>query len=593
MRPTDSPYGNRVDLKATPWLIEPLNAFSDPNVHTVVIMSSVQTGKSLSMMSVLAWMIDNQPANCLVVLDTIEQAKRLARNKMFPYLESCGPVSKMMPSLRVSGPSNKTLQLINFGGFYIMVLPANDSALRSHTSRYMLGDEVSSWPAGAVGKAIGRTASFPNKKIWLSSTPLNEGDNEKGDDFSRAWKEGSQEIWSMRCLKCGQHIPVNFNECIKWNDNKARRKELDWDFNVVRETTKLVCASCGYKHDNTEYNVRKMNAGGKYTAFNDNAVKGVRSFRFNKINLDPGLSTWDGLAVEFLRGKREMYLGNPAPFINFFNLSLGEPWNLQRTADDVSITTDEVGITLQSDKTILTAGIDCQLDHYWLAIREWTRGGESVLRLFTRCDTEGDLIQCLRNYGVGNDNPAIKTNRLVGVDTAFRPIEQRTMCARNGWVALRGVNVGYGNRLFSHDIKRTDGSVHETVMRPWSAAKKVVVSRGKRKTIWLVDLNSTELGVLLCRLRDHSHMSLPKWYSPTEAMGDYTRHYEQQIRANMPDREQDKRGHMKEVVKQVRSDDHAFDVEMYCMVQALRHGVEIGHTANYEKKRPVKRALTA
>lgn len=56
----------------------------------------------------------------------------------------------------------------------------------------------------------------------------------------------------MRCLACSGLIPTKFRECIKWDNEKAQKSELEYDMEIVRKTTRLERPHCKNRHDNTK-----------------------------------------------------------------------------------------------------------------------------------------------------------------------------------------------------------------------------------------------------------------------------------------------------------------------------------------------------
>ena len=591
MRPVDSDYGRRVVLDSTPWLKPILASYNDPNVERIVVQSASQCGKTLSLLSLMAYAISEDPSNMLVVLDTEKAMKDFSKNKMNKHLELCQPVAKLLPRTGYGkGADGRTMSHIDFGNFWVMVKPANESALRSHTCKRIFGDECSKWPVGQMENAIARTSGFRNKKIMLTSTPLLADEGMLGSDFERAWEEGSREIWGLQCQNCGELVPCRFKfgdkYIIVWNHKKAKRGELDWDYDVVRETARLKCHICGHKHRNEPRTVKKMNDGGAYIQFNDKPRPGVKSFRFNKIALQPALSKWGDLAVDFLESKKSWYVGDKEALQKFFNLSIGESFHINYGDDDDVLTTPEIDVSLEKG-TVITAGIDVQLNHYWIAIREWQKDGKSVLRHFSRCETEAQLKHVLESCGAYHKDPRHPRNKGVGIDIAFERDQHLAMASRNGWLGMAGSQSQHTWIKYLHEIMRTDGSVAEKVWMIFSPVKSGAIgTKLNRGRAYFVDFNSRDAGIWTCRLRDRKP-DLPDWIVPDSALGEFKEEYVRQIKSVRIVPERDRRGLVTNTLYTGKND-HAMDCEKMCLIQALRAGanlVNMGRVSEREVRR--------
>ena len=590
-RTRGSAFGSRLNLTSHPWLKDVFDAYADPNVRRITIMSSAQCGKTTALLTVMAYRMCENPANMLCAFNTDAQSIAFSRTNFWPTLDACEPVKDLMPDrssgrkLRQSG-DRLNRSVIFKDGTFLLIGPSNESFLRSHSIKLAMGDEVSDWNAGAIANLEARTTTFADRKIFLCSTPLNYGEGKKGDEFERHWRQGTQEIWSLGCLNCGEKIPLKFRDIIKWDHDKAMLGDFEYDFGVVKRTTRLVCPNCKYKHTNTPTNIRSMNALGGYIKCNEEADGTHRSFRFNKIALPPTLCKWSDLAVIFIKANRELDLyGNEQPMADFINLSLGESWSVEKMQTHRQLVSDdEIGLP-KDESYCRVAGIDVQQDHYWILIRDYAQNGDSVLKAFRKCSNETEIKQVLKEFKVGNpDNPRDVVNKAVAIDCAFEPDRVYKMCHANGWIAIRGDNSSIVWKRYDHVKRWRDGKKerHSIVKRPWNILQKVALG-GSRKHAKLLVVNTNELGRLVCQLRDRTVRPVsPRWESPRKALGDYIEDWNKQVRAKVLKRDIDSRGQKITLVKEIRADDHAFDCELYALTLAVRSGVKIGRKENVE-----------
>ena len=605
MRPVEASIGSRMTFDLTPWQPPILEAWASPDTEKVVVQSSAQAGKSLCLLTAIAWTICEAPGNIIIGLNTDDAVKDFAAKKFNPHMETCRPVAELLPQ-QVRGGHGKVgadrkLDMVKIGGHFIQIKSANLSSMRGHTARYVFGDECSKWVKGGIKNAEARASNFTNRGIFLCSTPMysDKGVEGKTDgvEFNDVWETGTQELWHLQCQNCGELIPCRFRSgddfIIVWDRERAKLGELEWDFRVVEETARLRCPVCAHEHPQDDSVIRKMNQGGSYVVMNKNPQPGVRSFRFNKIAMPTKIMSWGRLATQFLEAKRSFYLGHRQALVDFMNLELGEPWSLSMADDDEVLTTPEI-TDLGRGRRVITAGIDCQENHYWLAIREWTEFGVSQLLCFCRCETEAELKVVLGKHGVYDSNPNHYLNKGVGVDIAHLRDMNLAMASRNGWMGLCGSQSQLSWVKYLHDIKRTDGTVADRVYMFFSPVRQAAIgTRMNRGRAFFVDFNSRDAGVMLCRLRDRRDtQDLPDWIIPDPAMGRWSEEYLTQLRAVKIVPEVDKRGKAVDALHSGKND-HAFDCEKMAMIQALRAGVKIFKidAQQYLKKEEVEKPM--
>ena len=593
-RTRGSAFGSRLNLKSHPWLKDIFDAYADPLVRRVTIMSSAQCGKTTALLTLMAYRMCEAAANVLCAFNTDAQSIAFSRTNFWPTMDACEPLKEVMPNrttgraLKSSGDRLNRSVIFRDGSFLLMG-PSNESFLRSHSIKLAFGDEVSDWDPGAIANLEARTTTFADRKIFLCSTPLNYGEGKKGDEFERHWRQGTQEEWALGCINCGELIPLKFRECIEWNHDKAILGDFEYDFSVVKKTARLICPHCKYKHTNTANNIRKMNELGKYIKGNDEADGTHRSFRFNKLALPPALSTWGDLAIRFLKANRELDLyGNEQPMADFLNLYLGESWSVEKMQTHRQLVSDEeIGLP-KGESYFRAVGIDVQQDHYWVLIRDYAKNGDSVLRAFRKCSNETEIKLLLKEFNVGNpEDRKDHKNLAVAMDCGFEPDRVFKICHENGWIAIRGDSAGIHWKRYNHVKRYNDGNRERRsiVERPWNVIKKAALGGKSRNYARLLVINTNELGRLVCQLRDRTVRPVsPRWENPRKALGKFHEDWNNQVRAKILKREIDKKGQHITLVTEIHRDDHAFDCEVYALTLAVRAGVKIGRKENLEKE---------
>ena len=66
----------------TPYLREPMEAFTDPKIRKIVMVAASQVGKSELELNIIAYIIDQDPGSILFVQPTLDDARKKAADKL-------------------------------------------------------------------------------------------------------------------------------------------------------------------------------------------------------------------------------------------------------------------------------------------------------------------------------------------------------------------------------------------------------------------------------------------------------------------------------------------------------------------------------
>jgi phage terminase large subunit GpA-like protein len=153
-----------------------MDAVGDPNIETVVIMSSAQIGKTEIINNVIGYHIQLDPAPILLLQPTLEMAEAWSKDRFAPMLRDTSVLHGLVKDPR-SRDSGNTLLHKRFPGGHITMSGANSPAsLASRPIRMVLCDEVDRYPVSAgtegdpVNLAKKRSATFWNRKLVLTSS---------------------------------------------------------------------------------------------------------------------------------------------------------------------------------------------------------------------------------------------------------------------------------------------------------------------------------------------------------------------------------------------------------------------------------------
>ena len=199
--------------KRTPYLEEPMRAFTDPKVHKIVMVAASQVGKSELELNIIGYIIDQDPGSILYVHPTIDDARKFSRLRVAPMIRDSKPLKAKVHDVKAKDSGNTILQKSFPGGMLTLTGSNSASALASTPARYIIGDERDRWAtsAGTEGDpwalAEARQATFYNAKAVEVSTPTIKGNS----NIETSFYQGTQERWCHRCPECGEYSEIVFD----------------------------------------------------------------------------------------------------------------------------------------------------------------------------------------------------------------------------------------------------------------------------------------------------------------------------------------------------------------------------------------------
>ena len=334
-----------------------LDAFNDPAIDTVVVMTCSQVGKTEVLNNIVGFFVAQDPSPILVVQPTLDMAQTWSKDRLAPMLRDTPTLQGLVKDPRSRDSGNTTLHK-SFPGGHITACGANSpSSLASRPIRIVLCDEVDRYPisAGSEGDPVSlarkRSATFWNRKIGMFSTPTNKG----ASRIETAFEESDKRSYYVPCPHCGEKHTLKWAQ-VRWDEGKP-------------ESAHYVCEDCGSVWDDAD-RIRAIRAG-EWVA--ENPGGRIAGFRLSGL-----YSPWTPLesAVrDFLEAKKQ-----PATLRVFVNTFLGETWEEQGEAVDdyqVSQRREPFGETLDAGIGLLTAGVDVQDDRLEVEIVGWGKDEES------------------------------------------------------------------------------------------------------------------------------------------------------------------------------------------------------------------------
>lgn len=345
----------------TPYLREPMRAFTDPSVRKIVIVAGSQIGKTECELNCLAYIMDQDPGTVLFVHPTIEDAKKFSRLRVEPMIRDCKRLKRKVHNTERGGKQSKTVLQKSFPGGMLMLTGSNvASALASTPARYIIGDERDRWAlsAGREGDpwslAEARQTTFYNAKAIEVSTPTVKGTS----NIERAFRQGTQERWVTQCPECGAWHDIVFDDVrFEATSRKVNGKKVY----ELKEPPSWCCPSCGCLAD--ERTMREQPS--RWQADNPGALEqtGVRSFWLNAF-CSPW-TPWSKVVLRFLESKDD-----PQRLQVVYNTLFGRLWEdrgdlasedeMMARCEDYGARPDGTPIELPDGALVVTVGVDVQ-----------------------------------------------------------------------------------------------------------------------------------------------------------------------------------------------------------------------------------------
>lgn len=352
----------------TPYLKEPMDAFTDPKVRRIVLVSSSQVGKSEVLNNVIGYIIDEDPGSILFVQPKDTTAQEYSRLRIAPMIRDCSTLRKKVGEVKSRDSSNTVKQKAYPGGILTMCGSNEADALASKPIRYILGDELDRWAASA-GKegdpwklATARQITFYNAKSVAVSTPTVKNASKIADLYA----EGTMERWCVQCPHCGEYNDIKYTDIrYEYREETVNGKKQYYIESLLYMCPECACAS-------TEQELKKQPA--KWIADNPEAYKkGIRSFWLNSF-VSPWAS-WESTFLEYLEA-----IGDTKKLQVVFNTRFGELWEDRgdiQDEDSLMQRREDYEAEVPDGVLLLTCGVDTQDDRLEYEIVGWGHFSES------------------------------------------------------------------------------------------------------------------------------------------------------------------------------------------------------------------------
>jgi len=342
----------------TPYTKEIMDVLSiDHPCKEVVFKKSAQIGGTEVGLNWIGYSIDHDPAPMMLVMPTVEMAKRNSKQRIDPMITASDRLSAKIKPARSRDSGNTILQKDFPGGTLIMTGANSGVGLRSSAVKRLMADEIDGYPSDVDGEgdpiklAMARTRTFANRKIFLCSTPTVEALSR----ISPAYEASDQRKYHVPCPHCGEFQELLF-ENLKWPKKKPRM-------------ACYYCSHCGAEIE--EHNKTKMLQAGKWIAQNPKE-KFIVGFHLNALYSPLGWLSWGEIAFDWIEAQK-----SKDKLKGFINTILGETWKDRGDAPDWNRLYERREKykfrVVPPGVCFLTAGADVQKDRIEVEVVGWGR----------------------------------------------------------------------------------------------------------------------------------------------------------------------------------------------------------------------------
>lgn len=291
------PIPGPLDLKKSPYLIEPLEAWQikrGQGRKEITFMAPEQMGKTLFWSIGLLWRMEKRPGISLIYYTSAEKAALVNEMKIEPLLEA---IPRYRQLLDLPGCKNKQLYRLGENLVYFSGVGARISSI---SAPVCIADELDDWldtknSVGALNDLRKRSDAFGDSILAKVCTPKGtRAESAIAAEFDRS----SQGYYFLRCLGCG-----------KWTIRSAdihrlqfEVEEVDGIKHAVDGSCRLVCPEC--KHAHEEADKAAMIVDGKYIHKFPDRLRSMPGFQVGKLASLFTSGNWSTLAAAQLAAGR-------------------------------------------------------------------------------------------------------------------------------------------------------------------------------------------------------------------------------------------------------------------------------------------------
>lgn len=408
----DNALPGPVSLDLTPYLRGILDAFDDPTIEIITIVSGTQLGKTTVFDVMMLSATCQRPGPVLIVLPIEPDAREIAGGTLKNLVRECAPAMALCPD----GEKSLTKEGYEFAGAKWYFGWSNSAAsLARRACRYVFYDEVEKFPpfvgreSNPLRLGDARLRTFRNtvgvKSVRTSSPTTRDG------LIARSYEASDQRHYHVPCPHCGTFQTLTWPN-VRWPKDEQGHS-ADADTIRTDDLAWYVCGAAGCGKAWTDAQRIAAVRMGKWARAGeqverDGRISGTpkkpRSNHagFHISALYSPFVRMSQLAASWIEAQ-----GDQAALMGFVNQELGEFWEEkevevvedelrkhrdtpQRAEADAARIAYALGQAPQGVQ-VITCGVDVQKGYYYVEARGWGYGLENWMLDARQIETEEQL----------------------------------------------------------------------------------------------------------------------------------------------------------------------------------------------------------
>lgn len=536
----------------TPYLVEIMDSFNDPDIRQVFFCKAAQIGGTSALVNMLCYLVTQAPAPAMIVYPSDDLAKDISNDKLKPAF-------RLIPEVKTLFQENASKELrLKFRTMVLYLRGSGSPAkLASKEIKYLFFDEIdkmegaSRKEASPYSLALERTKTYrPQEKVFACSTPTLK------TNYIWELHENADEVkhYFVPCPHCGEMIEL------KWKQIRFQKDEGNEMSPADRAATAVyVCQKCGCVIEDGDK--PEMLRKGKWITVTKHGNGKTKSVGYWISSLYSIFLKWSDIAEEYLKSKDD-----PEKKQNFKNSWLAEPWE-----DTKLITSEDLVMERQAQQPeylvpawarMLTGGVDVQETSFYYTVRAF--GDHVTSQNITHGQALGFReIERIMNSEFETEDGRKMIVNLALIDSGYQPDETYDFCVNNSDWALPCK--GSSNPMKDHyKISKVDR----------------ISSKAYGMQLVLVDGDQYKDFIASRMRRENGEGS---WMVYQGCDEEYAQQVTSEHKVFVKARNGTRR--LRWVKKHSHADNHYLDCEVYAMAAAEMRGVRRLHLEQYEPEK--------
>ena len=420
----------------TPYLKEIMEELSPQSpTQEVKVIKATQLGfTELANNAILCYM-DLYPCPIQMIMPTEKLASKHSKAKLTPSIKAIPSVMRKVKDAKTKDDAGGSFEKEFDGGMFSLGWSNSAASFASFSARLVILDDVERFPEDVEGEGspvdLGRNRAdaFPNRKIYINSTPKN-----KNGVIDREYNDSDRREYYMPCPHCGEMITFEFDE-----DDLHFVFEYDKErFELTSDDVKYKCRHCGgliSEYQKTE--MMSEESGARWIPANPSHPH--RGYKLNSFYAPLGWVSWVQIIREWLKAKKAEANGDNSLMRRIFNTRFAMPYEekFENTSEDdfLLLKNDLDPGVVPNDTAALVMAIDVQLDHFWYKVVALQYGAGKHTVRYGRAESWAELEEIMRTHYKG-ENGTTYAIRMAAVDSGYKKDEVYEFCAMNSDVAI-------------------------------------------------------------------------------------------------------------------------------------------------------------